>query len=105
MRPVDAAGGSTPGRPPVGEPPPVGERVQVALALLPEVLAVLVARAVAPLLSARERAAARDSVVLVQVPAVPARPIVHGRSTSELMIGFTPAKLFHAAAAVKTLIR
>src|ERR1051326_5887267 len=60
------------------QPAPVGERVGVALALLAVVLAVLVARAVATLAAlARKRAPARDSVVLVQMTAVPADPVVH----------------------------
>src|SRR5437763_5642918 len=60
------------------QPAAVGERVGVALALLAVVFAVLVARAVAALAAiARERAPARDGVVLVQMTAVPADPVVH----------------------------
>ncbi len=65
-------------RPPLADPPAVGERVRVALALLAVVLAVLVAGAVATLLAlAPERAPARDGVVLMQMAAVPTRPVVH----------------------------
>src|SRR5437762_10905994 len=71
--------GSAPSAPrtPEAQAASVGERVGVALALLAVVLAVLVARAVAALALARERTPARNRVVLVQVAAVPADPVVH----------------------------
>src|SRR5438105_765368 len=80
-------------RAPQVQPAAVGERVGVALALLAVVLTVLVARAVAALAAlVRERAPARDRVVLVQMAAVPANPIVHAALTSVLPCRPTPGR-------------
>src|ERR1041385_4642808 len=93
------------------QPAAVGERVGVALALLAVVLAVLVARAVAALAAlTRERASARDSVVLVQMTAVPADPIVHNASPSKLSQDFhaqstPPARWLSSLFPARSLVR
>jgi len=64
----------------------VGEPVHVALALLALVLAVLVAGALALFALGFNRAAGRDCVGRLPVPAVPAGPLVHFSSPPRLRV-------------------